>query len=180
MILSIIITHFKTPELLHLCIDSIKKTIKNIDYEIIIVDSGTEKKTEYLIKENWPEIQFIFFKKNLGYSKIVNRGIKKTNGKYILILNADIIVLDDAIYKMLEFIEKNPDIGILAPQLLDFTNNIQISCFSKPTIKAILARRTFLGKTKWGKRVIKEFLNADRNRKFLSAEVRRRRTKAGI
>ncbi len=100
----------------------------------------------------------IAFKNNLGYSKIVNVGIRKAKGNFILILNADIIVLGDAVSKMLKYIKENDHVGILGPQLLDFTNNIQVSCFSNPTIGSILARRTFLGKTKWGQKKIKKFL----------------------
>jgi len=165
MKLSIIITHYQTPELLDLCLKSIKETIGDINYDLIVVDSESEEKTEEHIKEKYPEVKFISFKKNLGYSKVVNAGIKEAKGDYILILNADIIVLEEAISEMIEFMRENPRIGILAPQLLDFTGNIQISCFSEPTIKAILARRTFFGKFKNGKEALKEFLMSDWDRK---------------
>ena len=170
--LSIIITHHKTPEMLYLCIESIKQAIKNIDpastrggsstrggYEIIVVDSESQKE----IKEKG--IQVISFKKNLGYSKIVNAGLKKARGEYILIINDDIILLKNAVSQMLKFMEKNPDVGVIGPQLIDFTNNIQISCFSKPSIEAIIARRTFLGKTKWGKKILNKFTIKDWDRK---------------
>lgn len=163
--LSIIITHHKTSELLYLCIKSIKDTTREIKPEIIIVDSESDYKTKELIRDNFKKIKLIPFKKNLGYSKIVNRGIEKANGKYILILNADIIVLKHSIDKMISYMDKNPDVGILGPQLIDFTNNIQISCFSNPGLKAIIARRTFLGKTKWGKRILKKFTIKNWDRK---------------
>lgn len=157
--LSIIITHHRTPELLYLCIESIKQTVKNVRYEIIVVDSEAEEKIEL------DGIQVISFKKNLGYSKIVNAGLKKAKGDYVLIINADIIVLKNAISEMLKFMEKNPDVGAIGPQLLDFTNNIQIFCFSKPSLKAIIVRRTFLGKTKWGKKILNKFTIKDWDRK---------------
>ena len=162
--LSIIITHYNTHELLNLCLNSIEKTVKNIKYEIIVVDSEAKEKTEELIREKYftpstagPEIKLIPFKKNVGYSKIVNAGLKKSKGNYILILNADIMVLEKSVSKMLKYIKDHPKVGIVGPQLLDFANNIQISCFSKPSLGAILARRTFLGKLKWGKEIIKRF-----------------------
>ncbi len=155
--LSIIITHHNTPELLSLCLRSIKDTIKNIKYEIIVVDSESKEETRDLIREKYPKVKFILFKKNVGYSKIVNVGLRKVRGEYILILNADIIVLEESISKMLKYIKRHSKVGIVGPQLIDFTGNTQVSCFSFPTIGAIIARRTFLGKTKWGKRQIKRF-----------------------
>lgn len=167
MTLSIIVTHYKTPELLYLCLKSIQDTVRKIGYEIIVVDSEAQEKTKDLLEEKYPDVKLIAFKKNLGYSKIVNNALKKAKGKYILIINADIIVLKNAISKMLEFMKENPDVGIIGPQLLDFTNNIQASCFSKPTLGAILARRTFLGKTKWGKQSLENFTISNWNRKSI-------------
>lgn len=165
--LSIIVTHHRTPELLYLCLKSIKDTIESIEHEIIVVDSEFTGKTEEIIKENFPEIKLISFKKNVGYSKIVNTGLRKVIGEYILIINADIIVLKGAISEMLKFMKKNPDVGIIGPQLLDFTNNIQVSCFAKPSLGAILARRTFFGKTKWGRRFLNYFIIRNWDRKTI-------------
>lgn len=158
MNLSIIITHHKTPELLDLCLNSINKTVKGIKKELIVVDSESEEITEELIRERHPDVTFVPFKKNLGYSKIVNVGLKKAKGDYILILNADIIVLEGAVSKMLKYMNRHQGVGVVAPQLLDFTNNVQISCFSFPNLEAILARRTFWGRTRRGKKILNEFV----------------------
>ena len=163
--LSIIITNHRTPELLDLCLKSIKETIGDIKNEIIVVDSESKEETREFIQEKYPEIKIIPFEKNLGYSKIVNAGLKEVKGNYILILNADIVVLKGAISEMLKFMEKNSDIGILAPQLLDFSGNIQISCFANPTPGAILARRTFFGKIKKGGQILNHFLIREWDRK---------------
>lgn len=120
MMLSIIITHHKTPELLDLCLNSIKETIGNIKHEIVIVDSEFQEKTKEIISDKYPEVKFLPFKKNIGYSKIVNAGLKKVKGDYVLILNADIIVLNGAIPQMLKFLKENSKVGMVAPQLLDF------------------------------------------------------------
>ncbi len=159
--LSIIITHHNTPELLDLCLNSIKRTVKNIKKEIIVVDSEAKEKTEELIREKHSDIKLIPFKKNVGYSKIVNAGLKKSRGDYILILNADIIVLEGSIAKMLKYIKGHAEVGIVGPQLLDFTGNVQVSCFSFPSLGAILARRTFWGRTKKGKKLLGKFTMKD-------------------
>ena len=60
--------------------------------------------------------------------------------------------------------KRHSSIGILGPQLLDFTNNIQPSCFSFPSLGAILARRTFFGRTKRGKKLLSKFTGELDNR----------------
>lgn len=156
--LSIIITHHCTPILLKLCLKSIQENIGQIEHEIIVVDSQVDQENQELIKEKFPLVNFISFTKNLGYAKIVNTGIKTAKGDYLLILNADIIILENSINRLLEFIEQNPKVGIVGPQLLAFSNQVQNSFFRFPSIGAVLARRTFFGKSNWGRKKISQFL----------------------
>ena len=161
--ISIIITHHQTLALLKLCLKSIKENIGALDYEVIIVDSQSEEKTRDLIEEEFPSVKLIHFLKNVGYAKIVNAGIKAAKGDYILILNADILILKDSVSKMLKFIEIHPRVGAVGPRLLTFSNQPQSSCFRFHSIGAILARRTFFGRLKWGKEKLNRFLMANEN-----------------
>ncbi len=161
--LSIIITHHQTPALLKLCIKSIRDNIGALEYEMIIVDSQSEANTRSLIEEKFSEVKLIYFLKNVGYAKIVNAGIKIARGDYVLILNADILVLKKSVPKMLKFIKDHPKIGIVGPQLLTFGNQPQSSCFRFPSLGAILARRTFFGRSKWGKEKLNQFLMKNEN-----------------
>lgn len=156
--LSIIITHHRTPVLLRLCLKSIKENIGEIEHEIFVIDSQAEPETENLIKERFPSVRFISFSKNVGYAKIVNAGLKSSQGEYLLILNADIIILKESINRLLKFIQSYPQVGLVGPQLLTFSNLVQDSCFHFPNIGAIVARRTLFGKLNWGRKKIGQFL----------------------
>jgi hypothetical protein len=159
--LSIIITHHQTPILLKLCLKSIKENIGFLEHEIIIVDSKAEPDIQTSVKEEFPQVKFISFSKNVGYAKIVNAGIQSAKGEYLLIVNADILFLKNSVSLMLDYLKNNPCVGIVAPRLLTFSNQIQTSFFRFPTIGAIIARRTFLGRLKWGKRKLNQFLMKD-------------------
>jgi len=164
--LSIIVTHHQTPILLKLCLKSIEENIASfganrdgqVNYEIIVVDSESQPETEELIRNKFNQVKLISFSKNVGYAKIVNEGIKAAQGDYVLILNADIIILGEAVRYLWEYLEEHPEVGIAGPQLVTFSNQIQNSCFNFPSLGAIVARRTFLGELNWGKRKIGQFL----------------------
>ncbi len=157
--LSIIVTHYRTPALLKSCLKSIKENIDGIEYELIILDSQSEKKTRDMIEEEYPQAKIIHFSENVAnYGKLVNSGIEVAKGDYVLILNHDIVVLGDAIKKLIEYMEENSRVGIIGPQLLTFSNEVQKSCFRFPTISSVLVRRTFLKNTKWGKKKLAHFL----------------------
>ena len=172
--LSIVIVHHQTPEFLKLCLKSLKKTLDLeaqprdylgveplSNYEIIVVDSTISRQARDLIKENYPKIRYLPFKENLGYARGVNTGIKNSGGKYILILNPDVIVTDGAIEKMTSYMEKHPDIGMLGPRVLNFNETHQRTFFSYYKPATILARRSFLGRFRWLKKELDNFLMAD-------------------
>lgn len=161
MELSIIITNYKNPELLKLCIDSIIKNVKEIDYEIVVADSATEEDTEMMMRENFPKLKFFPFEENVGFQKLVKTGIENSSGDYLLILNGDILIKDNAVKKMLDYIKEDNEIGMLGPKLLNFNGTHQDSCFRFYKPITIVYRRTFLGKLPFARKHIEWFLMKD-------------------
>ena len=161
MELSIIITSYKNPELLRVCIDSIKKNYAGSDYELIVADSASSEKTEMMMREDYPEIKFLPFQKNVGFQQLVNDGFYASKGEYILILNGDIIVRPDSIEKLLSFLKNDPSVGIAGPKLLNFNETLQYSCFRFYSPLTILYRRTFLGNFGFAKSHLEKFLMKD-------------------
>lgn len=158
MMLSIIINHYRSPEVLKLCLKYIKQNAPE-GAEFIVTDSETMEKTELMMRCDFPEITFLPESKNIGFAKSVNKGLAEANGDYFLIINADVIISEkEAISKMLEYMEKNSQIGILGPRLLNINGEHQPSCFRFYSPVTILARRTPFGKTPWGKRELDRFL----------------------
>lgn len=164
MKLSIIVTHYKTPELLSLCLKSLVEAARNLPHEILVVDSEAQVETEEMMLSEWPAIRYFSFKKNTGYAKMINVGLRASRGEWRLILNADIVVAKDSLEKMLAYLETHPAVGLLAPQLLNFNGTIQESCFRFHRLATIIYRRTFLGRTSWGKKELDRFALADFDR----------------
>ncbi|MDX9855278.1 MAG: glycosyltransferase family 2 protein [Parcubacteria group bacterium] len=163
--LSIIVTSYKNPELLRICLDSIKKNVKDIDYELIVVDSATEEDTEMMMREHFPNDKFFSFKKNVGFQSLVKKGIEESEAKFMLILNGDIIIKENSVEKLLEYIKKNPSVGLVGPKLLSFNGKFQASCFRYYKPITIIYRRTFLGKMWFAKKHLGEFLMEDYDHK---------------
>lgn len=164
--LSIIIVHHRTPGFLKMCLDSVKKAVFDIDCELIVVDSMSTRESRDIVQERAPEAIFLPSSSNLGYSRGVNIGLQKASGKYILVLNPDIIITQDNLKKLLDFMKKHPDIGMVGPQLRNFNDTIQNSYFSYYRPITIPIRRSFLGRLKPFKKMLDDFLmtSADPNK----------------
>ncbi|MBI3671347.1 glycosyltransferase family 2 protein [Candidatus Azambacteria bacterium] len=156
--LSIIVNHYKTPDVLRVCLDSIRENVFDIPYEVLVTDSETDKIVKKDIESFYPEIFFIEHEKNVGFSKIVNDAIKAAKGEFLFIINADIVFKDkESIKILIDHMERHNDIGVLGPKLFNIDGSLQHTYFRDYTFLTILARRTFFGKTKFGGKILNKF-----------------------
>jgi len=138
--LSIVIVNLNTKDLTVGCIRSIEKEAKNLDFEVLLTDNGSNDGSveafQKINKEKYWKNRFtlILNDTNTGYAKANNQGIKKAKGKYLLLLNNDTVVHPNALQKLLEFARKTPDAGIVGSRLLNMDGTLQMSCYHFPTI----------------------------------------------
>jgi hypothetical protein len=110
--LSIVIVSYNTKDVLKECLESIYKTIKNLSFEVIVVDNASKDQTrEEISKLGFPNFKFIQNKENLGFSKANNIGVKETSGRYVLFLNPDVVVHSETLEGMVYFMDKEREAG---------------------------------------------------------------------
>ncbi|HBI33651.1 MAG TPA: hypothetical protein DEA43_03470 [Candidatus Moranbacteria bacterium] len=165
MELSIIVTSYRNPELLRVCLDSIRKCVTGLAYELIVADSATQEDMEMMMREDYADVKFFPFEKNVGFQALVKIGLDNSVGKYILMLNGDILVTPDSVTKMLEFLKTDASIGMVGPKLLNFNGTLQPSCFRFYKPITIVYRRTFLSKFSFAKKHLDWFLMKDYDHK---------------
>lgn len=138
--ISVITVTYNNEKTLGSYIDSLKKFLPKSS-EIIIVDNNSiDKTTDYLEKNK--EITLIKSTENLGFSKANNLGVKSSSGKNVLFLNPDASLKND-FTEALSFFEKNPDIGILAPKIIEESGETQKSVRKLPTVLGALKEYYF-------------------------------------
>jgi len=161
--LSIIVTHYRTPDILKECLDALSTHLKHIDHEIIVSDSATEERTRTTVAQKYPNVAFLAHRDNIGFPRLVNAGLKKAHNRFIFVINADIIVRDQKdIERLIVFMETHRDAGVVGPKLLNTDGSIQQSAFRSHTPLTLFARRTKFGNTLWGKSVLSRFTYGER------------------
>ena len=139
--LSIIILTHNTRDLLHACLKSIKENTKEIRFEIIVVDNASSDGTMEMMKSEFPEVMYIYNNRNIGFTKGNNQGIRKSTGRYILLLNSDTEIIDSALEKMVQFMDRTPDCGIMGCKLLNPDGSVQYSCRRFPSYQTAFFNR---------------------------------------
>ncbi len=138
---SIVIISWKMRELLKRCLETIHFYTENVNYEIIVIDNNSQDGTAEMIEENFPHIKLIKNSQNRGVAPARNQGIKEAKGDYILILDADMELVENSIKHLFDFMQNYYDAGIVGCKLVDFNFNVQYSCKKFPTLLAFLFRR---------------------------------------
>ena len=131
--ISIIIVNWKVRPLLKKCLDSILKYKDNLNIEIFVIDNDSRDGSPEMIMADYSNVNMISLPSNQGFAKANNLGIKQAKGKYILLLNPDTEVTKGFFKKVIKYLDKHTDIGILGPKILNPDNSIQQSVRRFPT-----------------------------------------------
>ena len=169
MDLTISIVNYNTKNLVKQCVKNITESKPSLDYEIIIVDNDSnDHSAEFIEREILKSYQCIKLVKsaNRGFGAGHNLALKNSKAKYAMIINADIVIIDDAIDKLYHFMESNPKCGIVGPKLIYPDLTIQPSCHRWPKFWTPLFRRTILGKTLFGIKELRRYDMDNFNHQF--------------
>ena len=135
MDVSIIIVNYNTPELTRNCIASVLEKTLGVSYEIIVVDNASTVHDAQELKVQFPSIQLIKSKSNLGFAGGNNLGIAAAKGKYILLLNSDTVLINDAVSLAYAYMEQYQNAGVVSAQLQYPDGGIQSVCQRFPSVK---------------------------------------------
>ena len=138
-VVSVVIVSWNTKQLLLGCIESLLRHAGEFGLELIVVDNASSDGSADAIETLYPEIKLIRSRENLGFARGNNLGIVASRGDYVCLVNSDIEVHDDALQKMIAFLERHPEIGVLGARLRNADGSIQQSCWNFPDLKRSFA-----------------------------------------
>lgn len=144
--LSISIVNCDNRDLLAGCLDSIYQTVQRACYEILVVDNGSTDGSADMMRTRFPAIQMIENEERLGYAASHNRALRRCQGRYLLVLNDDMLVLIGAIDTMVAFMDAHPDAGMVGCRLLNPDRSLQPSCRAFPNLWIMFCRSLYLDK----------------------------------
>ena len=149
VLVSIIIVTYNSVDYLVKCLDSIYASTTKSSYEIIVIDNASRDNTYDIVSPMYPNALFIKNEKNNGFAYANNQGIAITRGKYLLLLNPDTLVINNAIDVMVDFLESNPNAGACGCKVLNDDGSLQPSFFGFPTLIKELGHLFRVDRMRW-------------------------------
>jgi hypothetical protein len=159
--LSVVIVSWNVRNLLQDCLQSIERSQTQLSseqsvspdtsprawqprIEIIVVDNGSRDGSVEMVRDGFPSVHLIANPDNRGFPAANNQGIRRAEGRYILLLNPDTEIVGGALNKLVAFADEHPGVGMVGPQLLNPDGSIQSSRRRFPDLATAFLESTWL------------------------------------
>jgi GT2 family glycosyltransferase len=126
--LSIIIVNYNTFQLTCKCIASLYEKLEGMQFEIVLVDNASTECAPSLFKQQFPGITLVASETNTGFTGGNNLGISHSTGEYLLLLNSDTELINNAPKITYDYMQQHPEVGMTTAQLIYPDGRIQANC----------------------------------------------------
>jgi GT2 family glycosyltransferase len=110
--------------------------------EIIVVDNGSTDDSPAMVAAEFPWVALLANAENRGFTGGNNQGLELSRGEYVLFLNPDTVVVEDALVAMVAYMRGHPEVGGVGPQLRYGDGSMQSSRRRFPTLTMALFEST--------------------------------------
>jgi hypothetical protein len=134
MELSTIIVNWNTRELVLQALGSLYAAPADLGMEVFVVDNGSSDGSVEAIRSAFGHAILVQNGRNLGFAAAANKAIRLARGRYLLLLNTDVILQRNTGKALLSFMEATPQAGASGAQLLNPDGTKQNSFDNFPTL----------------------------------------------
>jgi GT2 family glycosyltransferase len=138
-VLSIITVTWNGKRYVEECLLSLNQESR-IPAEVIVIDNASTDGTPELVEHTFPRFTAIRNAQNLGFAKANNIGIRRSRGKYLCLINSDVIVPPDCLTMLYCYMESNPDVAVVGPQMLGLDSAVRRSTMRLPSLRNSFCR----------------------------------------
>jgi len=142
--LSIAIVTYNNERTIGKCIKSIIKYVEHkLSYILYVIDNNSSDGTLNIVKSISDDITIIRNRKNIGFGAGHNKLLNILDSRYHIVVNPDILIQNNCITEMTEFMDSSNDIGLLSPLIKHPDGRIQYLCKRNPTFLDLFIRFIF-------------------------------------
>jgi len=132
--LSIVIVSWNTRDITRECLRSVFDNLGRLDAEVWVVDNASEDGSADMVAEEFPQASLIRNDTNRGFAAGNNQAIAPAQGRYVLLLNSDTVVLGDVLTESVRYMDAHADVGVMGCRVLNPDRTMQETCFMLPSL----------------------------------------------
>ncbi len=136
--ITVSIVTYNSGDEINILLDSIEKCSSFKELSVFVVDNNSKDNTVEIIKKQYPWVNLIENKENLGFGKAHNLVIRNVESKYHIVANPDIQIFEDTIEKAVSYLKSNNDVSIVTPFVLNTDGTQQFLPKEYPSMKYMI------------------------------------------
>lgn len=126
-VVSVVIVTWNAKEITEKCLQSIFGALLDMPFEVIVVDNASSDGTKEMVLQEFPNVRLISNEENIGYGPAHNKGFQRSRGRYLLVLNNDVMISNDSLRKMVDYMDTHLDVGLMGGRLQNLDGTFQPS-----------------------------------------------------
>lgn len=139
--LSVVIVNYNSLAYVRRCLASLGEGARGLAWEAVVVDNASREPGVEGLPCAFPHVRVLRRACNDGFAAGANAGIRAARADAVFLLNPDTRVMPGAAGTLLRYLRAHPDVGIVAPKLVNPDGSLQLSCRRFPTLWAGLFNR---------------------------------------
>jgi len=147
--ISISLVNTNNRELLLDCLRSLDAAARSVELQVIVVDNASEDGSADAVEAAFPGVEVVRRDLRHGFGANHNEAIRRSRGRYVLILNEDTVLSGGMLDALCSFMDQNPGIGAVGPRIFYPDGSVQASAFRFPTPGRVALTTLTLQKAFW-------------------------------
>lgn len=138
--LSVIVVSYNVKLLVSQLLRAIENSRGVGEFEVWVVDNASSDGTREYLEEHWGDREWfrpIWNRDNVGFGRANNQALKRARGERVLFLNPDVLLCEDTLGEVLDFMEREPGVGAVGVRMLHPTGR-----FAKESKRGVPTPRT--------------------------------------
>ncbi|HXF05831.1 MAG TPA: glycosyltransferase family 2 protein [Blastocatellia bacterium] len=116
--LSVVIVSFNTGPMTLACLGSLFEWTRGVEFEVFVVDNGSRDGSPQMIRHAFPQVILIEQQSNVGFARACNAALVRARGRYIMLLNSDTLLIEDALTALVHALDAHPQVGAVGPRMI--------------------------------------------------------------
>lgn len=138
------------------CVRSVAASAGSISLEVIVVDNGSSDGTAAVLLAEFPDAEVLRNDANEGFPVAVNQALRVARGRYLVVLNDDVVLRSDTLTKIVQAMEGQPTVGLLGCRVVFPDGSVQHTAHDDPNwldyvYSALFLNRLFPKSTRFGR-----------------------------
>jgi len=126
------------------CIESVYYSFTSGRLQVICVDDCSQDDSAAQVAQHFPEVDLVNNTVKQPYPVTNNQGIARARGRYIMLLNDDVVLAEGALDRVVDFLDRHEQVGAASPKLLNPDGTVQPCVRRFPSLAAALAQSLYL------------------------------------